>query len=67
MKLLEGMTSVFSEDKHRRQAAELLVHVIEHQPGIITASQGADGAANFCADFIETLSKRLQSMAPSQR
>lgn len=52
--------SIFTQDKAKRQAAEVLMHLLEHQQlQSVHLSDGA-AAASFCADFIEALAPRLE-------
>jgi hypothetical protein len=59
MRLTDANSSFFSDDSPRFQAAQLLVHLLEHQEIPHLGTHKGTDAADFCADFIEQFSKRL--------
>jgi hypothetical protein len=59
MRLTDANSSFFSNDSPRFQAAQLLVHLLEHQEIAHLGTHKGSDAADFCADFIEQFSKRL--------
>jgi aspartate/tyrosine/aromatic aminotransferase len=55
-------STLSGEDTHKRQAAELLVHILQFQQvGSIAGTSGSSAAA-WCADFIEQFAKRTAAM-----
>lgn len=66
MKIINAIDSVLSSDKFKMQAAEVLVATIQNQQISYIGNSSGEVAAEYCADFIETLSKRLKKMALSQ-
>jgi hypothetical protein len=56
-------TSSLTGDIHKRQAAELLAHILQYQQLEIHVGRASgDAAANYCADFIEQFAKRTAAM-----
>jgi hypothetical protein len=63
MLLDNSVQGPFVDNKNRRVAAELLVHILQFQN--VESNIGKDtgkAAGDWCADFIEQFAKRLDAM-----
>jgi fructoselysine-6-P-deglycase FrlB-like protein len=58
--------SVLFNDKPKLQAVEVLMHVLQYQTVASVGQGSGESAAQYCAEFIEELAKRLKKMAAEQ-
>jgi hypothetical protein len=66
MLITHPTTSTLATDPHKRQAAELLVHMLQFQQiETYISKSGGNSAADYCADFIEKFAERTKAMVNS--